>query len=304
MLGYLWRQWRTVGATVASPSPARAVVDPEALILMSLWMLEWERRLADVVSSWVTISSPFLSIQRLGNLRATYPPVVGRRLSALAEVRTLEAKDPRWKSLRTDEPESLGGRRDKTRAVAPRLTSWATLMLQLRLGLGVGVKADVVSFLLGLNPRTPEWASVAMIADALGYTPTAVRRAADDLAGARFIRSLDPPDSAHAKQRMFSGLAGPWGTLLGHNAEQPGWGYWPERHRFVIDALTWLDHVGSQGVGQYVLDVGARDLLTRHGVTLRRDRIVDPLEFSVGELNLSYLASTVTALVDWLGSDG
>ena len=68
-LDYLWRQWRVVGAGVTSSSPARTIIDPEALVLMSLTMLEHERRLADVVWSWIDVNHALVSVQRLGNLR-------------------------------------------------------------------------------------------------------------------------------------------------------------------------------------------------------------------------------------------
>lgn len=303
-LGYLWRQWRAVGATVSSGSPARIIVDPEALILMSLWMLEHERRLADVIWSWVSVNSSLLSVQRLGNLRESFPPEVSHRLSALAEHRLREAKDPRWKSLKTHKAEELGERSAKTRAIQPRLNSWATLMLQLRLGLGVGVKADALTFVLGLNPAGSEWASVAMIADALGYTPAAVRRAADDLVRARFIRTLDTAESESAAQRMFSSQAVDWAALLNLSVNQPGWGFWRERYLFVIDVLTWLDREESKPTGDYARDVAAREILNRHGLALRKDRIVEPLEFASSELSLAYLIQTSKAFATWLGNYG
>lgn len=303
-LGYLWRQWRAVDATVSSGSPARIIVDPEALILMSLWMLEHERRLADVIWSWVNINSALLSIQRLGNLRDSFPPEVSHRLSALAHHRLVEAKDPRWKSLKTNKTEELGERSAKVRAVQPRLNSWATLLLQLRLGLGVGVKADALAFVLGLNPAGSEWASVAMIADALGYTPAAVRRAADDLARARFIRSLDTAESESAAQRMFSGQAGVWASLLNIGVNQPGWGFWRERYLFVIDVLAWLDREEHKPTGDYARDVAAREILNRHGLALRKDRIVDPIEFASSDLSLAYLIQASKAFATWLGNQG
>lgn len=303
-LGYLWRQWKAMGATVSSGSPARIIVDPEALILMSFWILEHERRLGDVIWSWVEVNSPLLSIQRLGNLRESFPPEVSHRLAALAQYRVVESKDPRWKSLKKGKPEGLGERSAKVRAVQPRLNSWATLVLQLRLGLGVGVKADALAFVLGLNPGGSEWASVAMIADALGYTPTAVRRAADDLSRARFIRPLDTAESESAAQRMFSGQPAAWAHLLSLSVNQPGWGFWRERYLFVIDVLTWLGREENKPSSVYARDVAARELLTRHGLALRKDRIVDPLEFASSDLSLAYLIQACNAFMNWLTDQG
>ena len=223
-LGYVWRQWSSVGAMVSAPRPARVIVDPEALILMSLCMIENEPRLADVLWSWSDVNSPLVSVQRLGNLRASFPPEVGRRLSGLADLRVREEKDTRWQSLVKKNPAVFAHRNPKARAVEPRLNSWATLMLQLRLGLGVGVKADVLTYLLGVDRQGSEWAGVSRISDALGYTPAAVRRAADDLAKARFIQPLDAGDHGHRSQRIFAGRPAPWSGILGLSVHDPGMG--------------------------------------------------------------------------------
>ncbi len=302
-IDFLWRQWHTVGATTTGGAPTRAIIDPEALILMSLWMMEYERRLADLVTSWVHHNSALISIQRLGNLRSELPPIVARRLAGLAAQRTDEAKDIRWRSLRMDDAEDLGPRGNKIRAVTPRLTSWATLMIQLRMGMGVGAKADVLTFVLGLNLHPLEWASVATIADAVGYTPAAVRRVADDLAGARFIRALETANSDQGT-RMFSGTPATWAGTLGISHVTPGWGYWRERYRFIIDVLSWHDRERNDPTTAYARDVAAREILLRHRTALRKDWITEPLDAQGAELNLQYLESASRALVVFWKNQG
>lgn len=302
-LEVLWRQWRTLGATATGSAPTRTTIDPEALILMSLWMMDHERRLADIVWSWVERHSALVSIQRLGNLRTDLPLIVSQRLAALAEDRVERAKDLRWRSLRKGEAALLGERSDKVRAAEPRDMSWATLLLQLRMGMGVGAKADVLAFTLGLNPHTPEWASVSTIADAVGYTPAAVRRAADDLARARFIHALNTGESEQGT-RMFRGNPEAWGVLLRIDPVIHGWGYWRERYRFVIDVLSWYDRELERPTTPYARDVAAREILTRHRTALRRDRIVDPFE-SAGQVpTLADLTSASNALTTFWISHG
>jgi len=198
---YLWKQWRAVGAMSSEP-PARIIVDPEALILMSLWMVTREQRLSDLLWSWIEVNSSLVSIRRLGNLAERFPDRVQRLLGALADGRIQEKKDGRWKSLRSKPDGAFHHRASKTRAAPPQFVSSATLTLQLRLGLGVGVKADVLTLLLGTNVGRQEWSSVSTIADALGYTVAATRRAADDLARAKFILALETGEQR--AQRMFS----------------------------------------------------------------------------------------------------
>lgn len=303
-LKYLWRQWRAVGATVTGSGQANAIVDPEVLILASLWMMDFERRLVDVTTSWVSINSSLLSIQRLGNLRDQFPKPVAERLAALAVVGIEAAKDQRWQSLRRREAADLGARGDKVRAVEVRFSSWATLLLQLRRGMGVGAKADVLAFLLGTNETQAEWASVATIADAICYTPAAVRRVADDLAAAKFIRVPGTTATEHDLQRMYSGDPAAWAQLLRVARHHTGWGYWRERLLFIIDLLTWIRSLSEREVTAYAGDVEARELLTRHSAALLRDRVIDPIEYAGAELDLAYLEKAAVTLTNWMENQG
>jgi hypothetical protein len=289
---------------VAAGQPARVIVDPEALILMSFWILPHEQRLADVAWSWTSVNSSLLSIQRLRNMRALFPAEAGANLAGLAELRLSEANDPRWKSLRVPKSPPLRVRQTKVRAVEPRFGSWAALMLQLRLGLGVGVKADVLTFVLGIGSAAPEWTSVAIAADALTYTPAAVRRAADDLSKARFIRTLDAADTKVSPHRMFSGQANAWSGLLGISTHHPGWGFWTERFLFVVELVTWLDREVAKPASPYARDVKAREILTRHGPAIRNDSIVDSHDFAAADLNYQYLVSASKAFTAWLENRG
>jgi len=301
---HLWRQWQAVGGAVSGPGQANAIVDPEVLILTSLWILDHERRLADVTGSWVRINSALLSIQRLGNLSRQFPEIAIERLGSLAAV-GLAAKDIRWKSLRSKRASSdLGMRDNKVRAIEAPLRSWATLMLQLRRGMGVGAKADVLTYLLGINVTGLEWASVATIAEETGYTPAAVRRVADDLAAASFIRVPGTGEGGRSLQRMYSADPAAWVQLLRIGTHQPGWGYWRERFLFVIALLQWLESLRSRKVSAYARDVEARELLTRHIGAIRRDRVVDPMELSGAELNAEYLNRVAKALINWMGNRG
>ncbi|MGH7427933.1 MAG: hypothetical protein ACREMW_03455 [Gemmatimonadales bacterium] len=303
-LKYLWRQWHTIGATATGSGQANAIVDPEALILTSLWMLDFEKRLVDVATSWVKINSSLLSIQRLRNLRDEFPKVVSERLSALAIVGMEDAKDLRWKSLRKRQVHALGARDNRVRAVEVGSPSWATLFLQLRRGIGVGAKADVLTFLIGTSGHQGDWSSVAMIAEGTRYTPAAVRRVADDLAAAQFIRVPSTADSDRAVQRMYNADPKAWAQLLRIGVAQTGWGYWRERFVFIIDLLTWIHGFSEREVSAYARDVEARELLTKHNAAFLRDRVVDPIDFSGADLGMTYLETVTRALISWLTNRG
>lgn len=300
---YLWRQWQAVGAAVTGSNQANVAVDPEVLILTSLSMLDYERRLADVLGSWIRLNSGLVSIQRLGNLCRQFPKSATVRLGALAEI-GLAAKDSRWKSLRSrSRTGDLEVRGNKMRAVEAPLRSWATLMLQLRRGMGVGAKADTLSYLLGINVIPTEWASVATIAEETGYTPAAVRRSADDLAAASFVR-VPGAGEGRSLQRMYAADTKPWVSLLGISTHQPGWGYWRERFLYVLELLQWLEGLPRRKVSAYACDVEARELLSKHVDTFRRDRVVDPVELSATEFNAAYLEQVTRQLLNWISNRG
>ena len=303
-LQYLWRQWQAIGATATGLGEANAIVDPEVLVLTSLWMLDSEQRLADVTASWVKINSSLLSIQRLHNLRDDFPRTVADRLSALATIAIKEGKDPRWRSLTRRHAASLGVRENKIRAVDVGPPSWATLVLQLRRGFGVGAKADVLSFLIGTSGSQGDWSSVAMIAEATRYTPAAVRRVADELAAARFIRVPSTADSKRGVQRMYNADPKAWAQLLRVGVAQTGWGYWRERFLFLIDLLTWVQSLSGRAVSPYAQDVEARGLLTKHNAAFLLDRVVDPIDFSGADLGMAYLETVSHALLNWLVNRG
>lgn len=302
-LKHLWRQWHAIGASVTIGRHAGAIVDPEALILMSLWMLEHEHRLADVTASWVRINSALLSIQRLRNLRKHFPNAVAGPLAALAEVGIEEAKDSRWKSLRKKGAAQLGARGNKIRSVEARLGSWATLLLQLRRGMGVGAKADVLGFLLGTSSHA-EWSSVATIAEATGYTPAAVRRVADDLAAARFIRVPGTAESDRGAQRIYNALPAAWAPLLRIRDQDPGWGYWRERFLLIVDVLMWLERLETRTISEYARDVEARGILSRHGAAFLRGRVIDAADFEGAEHGTAYLAHALGRVVGWMENQG
>ena len=59
-----------------------ALVDPEALVLVSLGLLDHERRLGDLLHDWGARNSDLLSVQRIKNLARDYPESVRVPLSA------------------------------------------------------------------------------------------------------------------------------------------------------------------------------------------------------------------------------
>lgn len=297
-LEVLWRQWRVVGGQAATRGHAKAIVDPEALVLISLTLMRNEPRLGDLLHDWTVLNSDLLSVQRLKNLAASYPEATKTRLSWLARIASEQAKDLRWRSLLADvqpghDPvsESELVRANKRRAIRVRLEEPATLMLRLRLGFGVGVKADVLVVLIG---KAGEAATVREMSGETGYTVAAVRRAAEDMAAARLVHATTgQPVTFRADPKA-------WAGVLGLSGGVPMWRSWHERFAFVAAYLSWSEAVGARPFTPYTFGVKGRELLERHKAAFERDHVVVWSEHSAVPDWGAFISGAVAAMSRWM----
>lgn len=291
-LGTLWRQWGALGAAVAGEGSAQSIVDPEGLVLASLSLAEEERRLWDVLYWWIKVGVPLLSVQRIKNLAARFPESTRASLGAFAHLAHREGRDFRWRSLEGSPPQR-NIRPGKSLGRDPQLHHPAALMLRLRVGLGVGVKADLVAFLLATEGA---WATVGGIAQGLGYTSRAIRRALDDLVAARFIQAGTGTPAAYRIDPKA------WAPLLEPTGKPPAWRYWSPVFGFVADLAEWTERNGALSKSSaYVLSSRARDLVERHGIAFARNqiRIPSPGDYP-GEEYLRVFEETLRRLARWL----
>ena len=290
-----WTQWAAMGSTASSRRRARSIVDPEALLLLSLALAPRERRLDDVVHDWVAIASDLLSVQRIGNLAEAYPAHVDVSLGELAGTALRRGKDSRWKALAVppgDKPDGSKERRtNKVRAVRPPLIEPPILLLRLRLAFGVGIKADTLGFLLGTDGA---WASVRVIAAATGYTASAVRRAVDDMAAARVVHSLE--DTA----TQYRADPAAWAAMLEIPEPLPPWRRWQERFAFVAAFVDWSERMRDTRLSRYALASSGRDLLEAHASAFARDRVVPWRSEAPADEWPEILDRAVTSLAEWM----
>jgi len=235
-----------IGASTTTRSPhgsLQDLVDPEALVLASLLHSHREPRFGDVIADWAIRNVDLLSVQRIRNLLPTYPgdlhEGLASRLAWLAEIAVREGADPRWRPLlipaieRDPIPLRSGGKR----AVRAPVTTPPCLLLSLRLGLGVGAKADIVAFLLG----RPEPHTVREITQGVGYTVSAVRRGVDELAEAGWVERRDG-QPAHYRAHWSR-----WHGLLGLDDEgTPRWSYWHQRFVLVAAFGVFCEHLARE----------------------------------------------------------
>ncbi len=273
---------------------ATALVDPEALVLMSLVLAPGEPHLGDRLGDWIVRNSDLLSVQRIGNLVTRYPPKVRARLAAVARSAIDEGKDHRWMSLAQSSASTLERRQPQSRSADARLlVVRPALVLRLRLAFGVGIKADILSFLLGADP--PQlFTSIAAVAMATGYTVPAVRKAAKDLVDARFIEQrVDTRVEIRALQTGWEGILGAPAFAA--------WRGWNERFVCVAAFLERADAARAHPLTPHVLATRGMAFLQSHAGAFRwlgawkfpregDSSIGDPVAF----------ADAVTTLAEWM----
>ena len=214
ILDILWSQWAALG-TYTNVSPYRtAVIDPEALICATMWFGRYSPRLFDEAIDWLSVNNALISIDRLKSIaesfssdtRATLGAVFGYlwRVTGKAKFRV---KSPRWEKERPKEKEALfrswpsegepfqgnsediflqwgfeRGRVDlRGMSSGPSLENAANLRFVLRDLFGIGVRAEVATFLI-LVERGNSW----QVARAVNQNQRAVYAVLDDFARGGF----------------------------------------------------------------------------------------------------------------------
>lgn len=258
----LWRQWRAIGGAAAG-TPVRSQVDLEALCLGSLSLEVHEPRLWIVMNDWLRDASGLVSIQRLRNLKKSFDGTA-EKLSELAHAVVRDAKDSRWRALVTGRkraglPEE---RAVKRRSSGAQIVSGPALQLRMRAAFGVGIKADLLAFLIGSDAR----ATVATAAEALGYTTPPVFRALRDLNDAGFVRKWDGPSATE-----YLVMPQDWVTVLGGQDKLATWQHWSERVGYACAAIR-CEHqaMGGRSVSDYALGVAMRDVMSPRKESLAR----------------------------------
>jgi len=291
LLEATWIQWRSLGTFVDTNHLSRSVVDPDALLLMSLTLRHIEGRLWDLMDSWARNGSDLFSVQRVKNLMEGFPSLTRDRLAEFAYRAVNEGKDHRWKRL------SGGDEGPSTRSrnlweAYPAVWHSSALILRLRLGLGIGVTSDLLSFLISLNG---DWSSVASISQAINYSPYSVRRTADSMTAAGIL------ESTQGKPVRYSVNVSPWCKLLAIDGKIPGWRFWNKMYSFSAALIVAADEDKWSNLSPYLLSTELRDLVEEHGGTFKliKFEYPEPQDFS-GEEYLSAFAGFIPKLAAWI----
>jgi hypothetical protein len=282
-----WRQWAAIGGSAAAENNWTSAVDPEALILASLYLWQHEPRISDVLFDWANTNSALLSAQRLKNLQKDYPEEIRERVANFVQRIPVLSKLPRWKSVAGIQKASETHNFPViSRASRPMLMLPGNLMLRFRTAMGVGVKADVLSVVLG-NSRP---VAIRYVAECLSYTPVGVRNSLDDLAASGFITET------RAQPISYFAAVDKWKNFLDLDV-LPRWTPWHHWFAFVIELINWVDTQSNKSIGSYATDVKVRKLVTHHHQFLQlaaHELNADAFQTDVGSS-----ASVLSALVDW-----
>jgi hypothetical protein len=261
-----WRQWRAIGGAAAG-GPARTQVDPEVLCLVSLTLESSEPRLWVAMTDWLRLGASLVSVQRLRNLSQQFPEAP-RQLPRLAAAVVEQARDGRWRALMAKRArDRTVEQRVRQRSAGPALTLGPALMLRLRAAFSVGVKADLLAFLLGQPYRT----SLAAATAGLGYSTPTVFRALQDLHSAAFVQAAELPTATE-----YWVDTAQWHSVLGGQSALPRWGFWRELLAYACAAVQLMKDSERRSLTHYATGVRIRDLATQHQAGLARAGVLDP----------------------------
>lgn len=267
-----WAQWAALTHTASSGKrEVTSVVDAEALVLISLFLQEDERRLRDMLSSMAARYSRFLSVHRAQSLATTFPEPARERLAEFASWAT----HPSWLRLRklavqTDAPPT----RDKTISEL-RLLSPPAIQLRLRTAFGVGLKSDLLTYLLCQHDQP---STLSDLAASLAYTERNTRVAADDLVDAGFAARDD-----YSAQVTYRAAIGVSSFFLFPSTQKPSrkkesaprWTPWAVIYAFLAHVADMAQRSMRQQWSTYVVSSKSRDLIEQHYPLLIRARVVE-----------------------------
>ncbi|MFV2044468.1 MAG: hypothetical protein ACC700_14695 [Anaerolineales bacterium] len=286
-----WTQWASLGSSTDSSRAAQSIIDPEALLLISLSLRHRERRLWDVLGSWAKHGSKLFSIQRIKNLQKRFPNLANDRLAEFALLAKTAGKDHRWGRLAGPAPGPTVRTHDLWKAY-PSTWQPAALIIRLRLGIGVGIVADLLPFLISLKG---DWATARGIAEATDYSVYSVRRTADNMAASQLI------ESTREKPVQYRANIEAWSDLLGIDRDLPRWRFWHKIYSLAATLIIGEETGEWEGQSRYMLSSNLRDLVEDYGevFVLNQIEFADPRKFP-GEQYLSAFADSIAHFTKWI----
>lgn len=242
LLDLSWRQWSAIGVSGYSAADESGVVDPEALLLLTLTVGRYDARLFDGALDWLDVNASLLNVQRLRNLAMSAPALARASLAAIAEMLGLKSSVAlKWKKLGSqgDPADEIplffqtdgrpmpapGGcdeifrrhgflrppvqRRGRARPF-PR-EGMPSLLLRLRSLIGVSIRCEVLCLLGGHDEIHP-----SLVARLVGQAPRTIQNAL-----AEMVRSGVVQVRTRGREKVYALVPGMLDQLLRPDGRTP-----------------------------------------------------------------------------------
>lgn len=258
-LNTAWLHWAALGGNAYRSSNAHLVqvVDPEALILLSLAYRNEEPRLDEMVSWWADSGSPFTSVHRLKSLLSDFGENGSAHLTTFASL-AAESGHRGWGRLASPDS-AYSFPRKAASSQEPNFRGPATLMIRMRAAFGTGSKSDVLSYLVGSRDSA---STVAGISRAVGYTKTSVRDALSDIVRSGIAHESSDWPAEYSTNRHA------WRELLrikhGESELIPRWCHWIQIFGFLVGLKNLIERSDVRGMNEHLLTSKSRDLSERY----------------------------------------
>lgn len=280
LLNRAWIQWAALGVD-ATVERDDAVVDPEALIVLTAELGDADARLRDLSTDWCVTYGRYVNGSRLKQVArelGTPEDMIGEYVATVAA-----SGGPAWPMGTRPRPDYV--RRDKARLDSAE--SRPRLRIRLRAAFGVNARADILAALLAASPGGLNAADLARVTR---FTKPSIASALDALllAGLVTARSVGnerrftlPP-----KVPILPGLRPP--------VSQADW-----VARFAV-ALEVLRFSGHDDLSTTVRAIEARRLIDLLTDRISTERMPMPYLDAGGDEFLIVFDRWIVHLVDWL----
>lgn len=296
-----WLHWSALGANAYQPSRGKLsqVVDPEALILLSLAFGTEEPRLYDMVEWWAAEGAPQTSVHRLKSILSEFGES-GRLNFAMFSAMAADSGHRSWKRYanydllrkreRSAEPQNVS---------EPVRVGGTTLMVRMRAAFGTGAKADVLSYLVSSRDNS---ATVAAISRAVGYTKTSVRDALTDILRSGIIHeSSGRPIEYSTNKRAWMEL-----LRIQYDDEDsiPKWCLWTHIFGFLVRVKELMELAQKEDMNEHLLASKCRDISDRYKHAFAYHSIIVPEHSKYpGRAYAEGFLILCQSLADWISQD-
>jgi hypothetical protein len=277
LIGFAWDEWAQIGIAASVKEHSTWAQDPEALILFTLEVARSEPRLFDEMLDWMLLNERLLSVRRLRAMRIddTDRALLAATLAWLAVHRPhvrlaergadpppallMQLFRPPGPSVENDPSFAAAGfarppLQPSQKSRAPDSSRPINLAFRLREILGVGIRAEVVRVLLGIDAP---WVTAQALAHASAFSKRNVQDALTDLAAAGVVRAVTV-----GNQGRYAADREAWAALLREPPDRlPAHLDWPQLLGALRMILRFTADPAIEGRSDYLQASRTRDLL-------------------------------------------